>query len=306
MAIPAVSGFTVRPPWGSLAPTVRAAVDAALGAPVSATQDIHGGMSPGPAALLDLRDGRRVFAKASSATVNETTVALYRRELAVLAALPRRTPAPTLVAAIEVADWLAVITTAVPGASPLEWDSTAVSATLAALDTLPAAPPPLPSLREVAPALDGWADLAEHRVRPQDAWESSYAAALARVEWGWQDWTEGGRLTHADLRTDNLVLTPDGTAVLVDWAYGCAAAPWVDCALLAADLAASGRTQPGLELLDNLPAEAARLVVAYAGMLRRNSTRPPHPGLPTFRGWQRARYDALRPLLEAVVPALVR
>lgn len=299
-----MSGFTVRPPWGSLPAAVRMAVDAALGAPVRTTRDIHGGMSPGPAALLDLGDGRRVFAKASSTTVNETTVALYRRELAVLAALPPGTPAPALVSAVEAGDWLAVITTAVRGSSPPGWHPAAVSATLAALDTLPAAPPSLPSLREVAPALDGWADLAERRVPAQDAWESSYAVRLARVESGWQDWASGDRLTHADLRTDNLVLTPDGTAVLVDWAYGCAAAPWVDSALLAADMAAGGRTQPAADLLDTLPAEAARLVVAYAGMLRRNSTRPPHPGLPTFRGWQRARYDALRPLLEGLVPAL--
>lgn len=301
-----MSGFTVRPPWGSLPLDVRLAVDAALGAPVRAAQDVHGGMSPGPAALLDLADGRRVFAKASSAAVNETTVALYRRELNVLAVLPRGTPAPTLVAAVETAGWLAVVTTAVPGASPPGWHRTAVSATLAALDALPAAPQQLTSLRTVAPALDGWADLAAGRVPAQDAWESSNAAALAQVESGWEDWTGGDRLTHADLRTDNLVLTPDGTAVLVDWAYGCAAAAWVDRALLAGDIAAGGRTQAAVDLLATLPDGAARLVVADAGMLRRNSTRPPHPGLPTFRSWQRARYQALRPLLEAVVPALVQ
>ncbi|SNS77846.1 hypothetical protein SAMN05421812_101755 [Asanoa hainanensis] len=83
-----------------------------------------------------------------------------------------------------------------------------------------------------------------------------------------------------------------------------AGAPWLDAALLAADVVAAGHLdgpatarREALRLLADEPPEAARFVIAQAGMWRRNSTLPPHPGLPTHRAWQRARAAALEPLL---------
>ncbi len=61
--------FTARAAWSETPEPVRAAVAAALGAPIAAHTDLHGGMSPGPAAGLRLADGRQVFVKAVSAQV---------------------------------------------------------------------------------------------------------------------------------------------------------------------------------------------------------------------------------------------
>jgi hypothetical protein len=54
--------FTPRAPWAETPEPVRIAV--ALGAAIAGHTDLHGGMSPGPAAGLRLAVGRQVFVKA--------------------------------------------------------------------------------------------------------------------------------------------------------------------------------------------------------------------------------------------------
>ena len=61
--------FPPRTAWASTPEPVQTAVAAALGATIVGHPDLHGGMSPGPAAGLRLDDGRQVFVKAVSAEV---------------------------------------------------------------------------------------------------------------------------------------------------------------------------------------------------------------------------------------------
>jgi aminoglycoside phosphotransferase (APT) family kinase protein len=58
---------------------------------------------------------------------------------------------------------------------------------------------------------------------------------------GWERWTAGDALVHRDIRLDNTAVGADGgPAVLLDWAYAAAGAPWIDLAQLAADVVATG------------------------------------------------------------------
>ncbi|HET8988101.1 MAG TPA: hypothetical protein VFN43_06280 [Humibacillus sp.] len=124
---------------------------------------------------------------------------------------------------------------------------------------------------------------------------------------GWRTWTMGDRLVHLDVRCDNAVEHGD-TVWLVDWAAACSGAGWIDEAMLALDVVGSGHVggeqvalDAALGILARLPYEARRFVVAWTGMLRRNSLLPPRPARPTYRAWQAQRAQALQPLLWRLV-----
>ena len=53
-----MGSFTERPSWATAPGAVRRRVETICASPVSHSADIHGGMSPGPAAILSLADAR--------------------------------------------------------------------------------------------------------------------------------------------------------------------------------------------------------------------------------------------------------
>jgi hypothetical protein len=73
-------------------------------------------------------------------------------------------------------------------------------------------------------------------------------AMSMRVERRWASVTEdvtpmvGNALLHTDLNTDNLIITPDGQARLVDWAFAARGAAWVELGLLIPWLLKAGHT----------------------------------------------------------------
>ena len=82
---PAVTGsFTSRPAWRTAPADLRLGVERCAGGSVVAARDVHGGMSPGPAAVLCLDTGLQVFVKAIDRTVNAGSHQLYRQEAAAL------------------------------------------------------------------------------------------------------------------------------------------------------------------------------------------------------------------------------
>jgi aminoglycoside phosphotransferase (APT) family kinase protein len=300
--------FTSRPAWRTVPADLRLAVERCAGGSVVASRDVHGGMSPGPAAALSLDTGLQVFVKAMNRTVNAGSHQLYRREAAALRVMPLGAPAARLVGVVEIGDWIVLITHLVPGlvAGP-PWTTPAIRAVADACAELRSFPAPdgVPPVLERLPDLDGWAALAADPggLTP---WEVRHVERLAAAAAGWRSWTRGRQLTHLDIRCDNAIVDMAGrTAVLVDWGYCAAGAPWLDRALLAADVMGAGHVagpeaarRRAWELLADQPAEASRFVIAQAGMWRRNSTLPAHPGMPTHRAWQRTRAAALQPLLE--------
>jgi hypothetical protein len=297
------NGFPERPSWLGATESLRRAVDEVCGSPATGARDVHGGMTPGPAAVLDLADGRQVFVKAVPEAATGSC-RLYQREAVALRALPAGAPAPALIGHATAGGWFALVMTAVAGeiAGPPWTDRGArlVAAACAVSGSL-RAPGAVPPVADLLVDLDGWERLPDGQL---DEWDREHAATMARRASGWREWTAGPFLVHQDVRADN-ALIGNGTATLVDWSFCCAGASWLDRARLAADIVAAGHSggagaavRAAREILRTLPAPAPGWVIALAGMWRYRSTLPPPAGLPALRAWQAARARALRPLLE--------
>jgi hypothetical protein len=303
--------FASRPSWATAPAEVRRSAESICGVRAVACRDVHGGMSPGPAAVLSLADGRDIFVKAVSERASAWSHRAYLREAATLAALPVEAPAPALLGRAEPDDWVVLVMSAAPGrpAGP-PWTPPGIVAVTEACETIGslAAPRALPPIGDILTDLDGWQKLA---ATPDslDRWETRHAPVLARLAAGCEDWTAGTALVHQDIRADNAIVDPGpGRATIVDWSYGCSGAAWLDRARLAADIVCTGHrdgtraaVRAALDLLGTLPAGADRFVVALAGMWRYRSTTPELPGYPTLRAWQYERAQGLRPLLAAIV-----
>ena len=304
--------FTPRAAWADTPQAVRAAVAEALGAAIVGHADLHGGMSPGPAAGLRLADGRQVFVKAVSANVRAHNHAMIRQESPILDALPASVPAPRRLATIEHGPWVALATTWAAGATAGTWTDASIAAVAKACRTagghrVPGALPPV--ARRIFD-FDGWARLPE--TGPADDWERAHAGPAADAVAGWQRWTAGEALVHRDIRLDNTAVDAQaGSAVLLDWAYAAAGAPWIDLAQLAADVVATGHTlgrpaatDRAYRLLRTLPPEASRFVVGLAGMWCIRAATVPDTVMPNISAWRRARSAALRPLVTRLIADL--
>lgn len=301
--------FTPRAAWAETPEPVRTAVAAALGAAIAGHTDLRGGMSPGPAAGLRLADGRQVFVKAVSAEVRAHNHRMIRQESAILDALPASVPAPRRLATVEHGPWIALATTWAAGTTGTSWTDASIAAVAQACRTANEhrAPGTLPPVAERIFDFDGWRRLLE--IGPGDEWEAAHAGPAAEVVAGWERWTAGDALVHRDIRLDNTTVGADGrSAVLLDWAYASAGAPWIDLAQLAADVVATGHalgppaaTDRAYRLLRALPPEASRFVVGLAGMWCIRAATVPDTVMPSISTWRRARSAALRPLVTRLI-----
>jgi Phosphotransferase enzyme family len=304
--------FTARAAWADTPEPVRRAVAEALGAAIVGHRDLHGGMSPGPAAGLQLADGRQVFVKAVSAELRAHNHTMIRQEAEVLDALPTSVPAPRRLATVECGPWIALATTWAPGATEGSWTDASIAAVAEACRTVSGhrAPHCLPPVAERIFDFDGWTRLLE--IGTSDDWEAAYAGPAADVVAGWERWTASDALVHRDIRLDNTAVDRGaGSAVLLDWAYAAAGAPWIDLAQLAADVVATGHvlgrqtaTQRAYRLLRALPPEASRFVVGLAGMWSIRAATIPDTVMPGIALWRRARSAALRPLVTDLITDL--
>ena len=298
--------FTRRATWSDTPDPVRTAVAGALGAPIVGHTDLHGGMSPGPAAGLRLADGRRVFVKAISAEVRALNHAMIRRESTVLDALPASVPAPRPIVTVTHGPWIALVTTWADGTAGGRWTDRAIAAVARACRTASAhrAPAVLPPVADRLADFDGWSRVLA--AGPDDPWEAAHAGPAADMVAGWARWTTGPALVHRDIRRDNTAVA--ASAVLLDWGYAAAGAPWIDLAQLAADVVATGHaggprvaTDRAYRLLRTLPPEAARFAVGLAGVWRIRATTIPDTVVPGLATWRRRRSVALRPLVTRLI-----
>jgi hypothetical protein len=263
-------------------------------------------MSPGPAVGLRLADGRRVFVKAVSAEVRARNYAMIRQESAILDVLPASVPAPRRLATVEHGPWIALATTWAAGAAEASWTDASIGAVTVACRTTNGhrAPDALPPVAERIFDFDGWRRVEANG--PSDEWEAAHAGPAAEVVAGWERWTAGDALVHRDIRLDNTAVGAE--AVLLDWAYAAAGAPWIDLAQLAADVVATGHvlgpetaTDRAYRMLRTLPPEASRFVVGLAGMWCIRAATIPDTVMPGISLWRRARAAALRPLVTRLI-----
>jgi hypothetical protein len=314
-AVAAVGGNRLR--WHEVADVVRDALASALGAPVVSANSRPGGFSPGLASVLTLADGRTVFAKAISVSRNDFTVAAIRRERDVLAALPAHVPASRLRWSYDDGDWVAIVTDAIDGHNPVQpWRRDELGRFLAAASVLAEALTPSPltpcPLAASAPGPAGgavtaasicdeeefrsWAAMAADpgaivRLAP---WIQPRVHDLAELDARWPAATSGESLMHGDFRADNVVLTPDGGFVAVDWPSVLVGPPWLDllCALPSVAMHGGGDPEAlwsGHPFGRAVDADMVNVALAgFAGLVLSRSLQPAPPLIPTIREFQRA------------------
>jgi aminoglycoside phosphotransferase (APT) family kinase protein len=299
----------VRLPWVQVPSRIRDEVAAVLGSPVVRAENQPGGFSPGVAARCALADGRRCFIKAVSPDQNEMTPAMHRREARITAALPAGLPVPVLRHVIDDGHWVVLVFDEIDGRPPATpWTLDDLAATFAALDVLSATttPCPIPGLGRAGEAHDasfrGYRRLAAGDIAAErlDDWSRRHLDLLAALEADWQEAAAGEALLHSDLRADNLLMTPDGTMVIVDWPQACVGAAWVDKIFMVPSVALAGG--PGPEVVEAVldpfagadPAAVDRVLAAFTGYLTAHALLPPPPGLPTLRAFQAAQGEAAR------------
>ncbi|MDV9171696.1 phosphotransferase [Streptomyces sp. W16] len=309
MSLPTAPPATgVRTPWEALPAHVRDAGARLLGSVVTRAVTQPGGFSPGTAARVRTADGTRAFVKAVSAEVNPHSPKLHRTEAGNAAALPPAVPAPRLLGTHDDGTWVVLVFEEVVGRQPhVPWREGELVRVLRAVEELgrvltpsPVAAPPV--AESLAGAFDGWRHLLDGAVGDVtgrlDPWTVAHLAELAQLAAPWAESASGDTLAHADLRADNMLLTDDGGVVFVDWPHAVRAAPWFDLLVMLPCVRAQGGPDPE-ELFTRHPlaqgADPFGVTATLAGLVGffvEHSLRPPPPGLPTLRAFQRAQGDA--------------
>ncbi|WP_063002732.1 phosphotransferase [Nocardia mikamii] len=261
-----------------------------LGAGVVEAETQSGGFSHGVAVRALLTDGRRVFIKAIDA--DDGLAQMYRTEGRTAAQLPEAIPTPSLHASFDVEGWFVMVFDDVAGHHPrLDRDDerAAVLTTVEALRRLLTPNPILgvPTFAEVyGPELNTWQRFAEEGPPMDlDEWSSRNLARLASLEASWPGYVAGSTLLHTDLRPDNMLRRVDGSVVVIDWAWPCVGASWVDLAALVPSLAACGvdpdpilATHPATR--DVAPVAVDAILCGVLGYWERTLRRPTPPRAP--------------------------
>ncbi|MDU0312214.1 phosphotransferase [Phycicoccus sp. M110.8] len=231
-----------RPEFADLPEVVQARIAGLAGAEVAhAHPAVTSGFTGAYAGLLELRDGRRVFAKAADPDHPFAHAALPR-EAAVLALLDGRAGAPNLVGAGEADVWTVNVLEAIDGRLPgMPWTPTDAAAAHAACVEWAALPTDLVArltdntvaedvgrdqvaltcLDDLAAGARPWPE----GCRPLSADQARELAELGRSA---ARALVGDRLVHGDLRPDNMLMTPGGRARFVDWNWVARGPGWCD------------------------------------------------------------------------------
>lgn len=285
--------------WNDLPEDVRRQVLRGLpGGPgeVRAVRFPEGGFTSGLVCVVDTAAGA-YFVKAMHESSPQASLDLIREERLVLSRTHPSYPIPALVHAVEQSGWTVLVSDAVPGV-PLDerMDGAGLVAAMNALvvlrerfvtrgDGLP----------RVAERYEGLLDHVPEMLqrRPELAGTSSPTKVSARAERAVAAASAGDELVHGDLRGDNVLVEAGGRAWLVDWAWGCRGQVWADAVTL---VCAAGEVPPETrwELLTEHPVVESvtadvlhGYVDAIAAMYDWSARRPPPPGVPGLRPWQR-------------------
>ena len=244
--------------------------------------------------MLTCEDGSKHFVKAASTKAQRMFAEAYREEARKLEALPSGAPAARLLWSLDVDDWFAVGLEHVESRQPRRpWKRADLDASLDALELvadLLTPPPGDLDLDDVATEFASFPGFWDHlRTHGPALSHLEEAAALAGR---YREVVGGDTLVHTDVRDDNILLRPDGTAVLCDWNFPCVGADWLDTVLLMVGPRGDGLDVEAVlssrRLTRDVPAESVDIVLALlVGYFLRQADEPVPPTSPHLRDHQR-------------------
>jgi len=218
------------------APDIVARVERLLGWTPETWRPVHGGYTP--TARYAVSDGKRSgFVKIST---TEMTAWQMNREIAAYAGISGRFVPEVLGADPDSQVPILIIEDLSAATWPPPWTDKLVHQVLDTIAEMHATPSTLPHGGLLEGRDAGWPSVAEDPkpflslglVTP--AWLDGALPTLVAAEQSAQ--LAGGALTHLDLRSDNLCLTPSGIK-LIDWAEACRSAPDIDLGFFLPSLA---------------------------------------------------------------------
>lgn len=292
-----------RSAYADLPADVTAWVERVLGSPVVEVLPQQGGFSPGPAVRLRCADGARAFLKAVGDDVNADTPDLFRHEAAVLSALPPVPYRAGLLAAFDDGHWVALLLDDVEGRHPDLDDERDLAAVREAVISQSAELTPDPLGLRVPDLAEGAARWARRTARALErdpshfpAWFVAESEALLARLGSLPDRLPPESWIHLDVRDDNVLVRPDGSAVLVDWGMSRSGPSWTDQVLLGLHHVDAPRFDEDLAEVRAWGTSAARgdalqdditdLVLALGSSLAALRDRPV-PGLPAIDEFRR-------------------
>ena len=297
---PAPVGRTAqRLEWPHLPPALRSVIERHLGTPVARAISQTSGFTPGFASVLVGQDGTQHFVKAASLKAQRVFAESYREEARKLSALPPGVPAPRLRWVHDADDWVVLGIEHVEGRAPARpWTDADLAASLDMLATTASCTTPAPAglaldtfVAEFAAWPAYWDYARSTFVLPHGDEAAALAARYAEV-------VAGDTVVHTDVRDDNILVRPDGTAVLCDWNWPVVGAAWLDPLLLLIGPRGDGldveRVLAEHPVFAGVPAEAVDIVLALAiGYFLKASDDPVPPTSPHLRDHQRWQGDVL-------------
>ncbi len=309
----------VRIGWSDLPEQVCAAVERILGGEVVEAVSQPGGFSPGTADRVRTRSGTRAFVKAVSVELNPRSVDMHRQEARITAALPVGASAPQLLGVHDDGQWVALVLSDVDGRHPMTpWQSDELQRVLHALDQLASAltpspvhqVPDMPSL--LAEDFAGWQRIAQDPPEDLDPWARAHLDALIQLAERGLSALAGDTLVHADMRADNLLLSPDGSVTVVDWPWASRGPAWLDTLSLLVNVRLYGGHDVESLLSEHIagreinPLDVTAVLAGFGGFFLDVARRPAPPGLPTVRAFQRAQGDVVLSWLQERLDASAR
>lgn len=249
--MPPVPRWVLRQPvtrcdWDGLPEGVRRTVAARCG-PVVRSQSASAGSAASLAATLYLADGRVLFCKGIQA--NSRLAWMHRNEARVNPWLPD--VAPRLLWTLDTGGWLLLGFEHIEGRhadlSPGSPDLLRIADLMAGMERnlTPCPSIPLQTLSQRWAALPAWHLLSQNCPEDLDPWTRDNLRRLLDAEASAPDLLAGQTLVHTDLNARNFLIG-EGVRV-VDWAWPCRAAAWIDVAFLVLRLIAAGHTPDAAE-----------------------------------------------------------
>jgi aminoglycoside phosphotransferase (APT) family kinase protein len=278
--------------WAHLPQPLRARIEQRCGSPVVAAASQGAGFTPGFASVLTCADGTQHFVKAASSAAQRMFAESYRQEARVLRTLPAEVPAPPLLWAMD-GDWMVLGLEYVESRPPRRpWRKPELDRCLDALERVAETLTPVPddlALLPVTDELGSWPALWDHVRATRDLTHGDEAAALAA---SFGEAAVGETLVHADVRDDNILLTPDGRALFCDWNWPVRGAPWLDSLMLLIGPRGDGLDVEAVigerRLLRDVPPDHLdRVLALLCGYFLKSADDPVPPSSPHVRDAQR-------------------